>query len=109
MSMRALWVTLRVLLGIGGGYAASAAWSAALAVVLYRSAGFERAESAVLSAMLGFAFYLFALLWAFTTPRLSRVALVFGSGSLLGYGIIVWLSPAPVGATLSSLLGSMAG
>lgn len=107
--MRALWVTLRVVLGIGGGYAASAAWSAALAVMLYRGAGFDRGEAAVSSAMLGFAIYLFALLWAFTTAKLSRVAVVFASGSLLGYGIIQWLSPAPVGATISSLLQSVAG
>jgi len=92
--MRTFWVTLRVLLGIVGGYAASAAVSAALALVLARWAGFERSESTVLCAMLGFAFYLFALLWAFTTPRLSRVAAVLLGGSVLAYGVVRWLSPA---------------
>jgi hypothetical protein len=91
--MQAFRVTLRVLLGVFGGYAVCAASSAALALALTDWAGFERAESAVLCAMLGFAFYLFALLWAFTTPRLSRVAVVLLGGSLLAYGVVRWLSP----------------
>jgi len=107
--MRATWVIIRVLLGIGGGYAASAAWSAALAVVLYRAAGFDRGESTVLCAMLGFAFYLFAMLWAFTTPRVGRVAVVFVGGSLLGYGVVQWFSPVAVGAFFPNLFENMAG
>jgi hypothetical protein len=108
-SMRAIWVIFRVLLGIGGGYAASAAWSAALAVLLYRGVGFDRAESTVLCAMLGFALYLFALLWAFTTPKLSRVAAVFVGGSALGYGLVLWLSPVAVWSVIPSVLENMAG
>jgi hypothetical protein len=92
--MQAFRVTLRVLLGVFGGYAISAASSAALAVALSQSAGFERAESTVLCAMFGFAFYLVALLWAFTAPRLSRVAFVLLGGSLMAYGALRWLSPA---------------
>lgn len=99
--MRAFWVTLRVLLGVFGGYAMSAASSAALALALSEWAGFERAESTVLCAMLGFAFYLFALLWAFTTPRLSRVALVLLGGSLMAYGVVRWLSPVALSAPVA--------
>jgi hypothetical protein len=80
------------LLGIFGGYAASAATSAALVLALYRLCGFDRAEATVLCAMLGFGFYLFALLWAFTTPELGRVAVVFGSSCLVGYAVVRWLS-----------------
>lgn len=100
---------LRVLLGIGGGYAASAAWSAALALVLYRGAGLDRGESVVSCAMLGFAIYLLALLWAFTTPRLSHVATVFVGSSLLGLGIIQWLSPGPSWSLIPTLFGGTAG
>ncbi len=96
--MRATWVVFRVLIGIGGGYLASAAWSAALAVVLYRLAGFDRAESTVLCSLLGFAFYLFALLWAFSAQKLSHVAVVLMGGALLGYGLVRWLSPAVISA-----------
>jgi hypothetical protein len=99
--MQAFWVTLRVLLGVFGGYAISAASSAALALALSEWAGFERAESTVLCAMLGFAFYLFALLWAFTTPRLSHVAFVLLGGSLLAYGVVRWLSPVALSAPVA--------
>jgi hypothetical protein len=107
--MRATWVIIRVLLGIGGGYLTSAAFSAALAVVLYRAAGFDRGESTVLCAMLGFAFYLFAMLWAFTTPSVSRVAVVFAGGTLLGYGMVQWLSPVPVWSFIPNVIEGMAG
>jgi len=101
--MRAIRVLLRVSLGVGGGYAASAACSAALALILERAMGFERGESTVLCAMLGFAFYLFALLWALTTAKLGRAAVVFGGGVLLGYGVVQWLSPVMVSAVLLPL------
>jgi hypothetical protein len=106
--MQAIRVTLRVLLSIGGGYAVSAAMSAALALVLCRLAGFERAEATVLCAMLGFVFYLLSLLWAFTAPRLSRVATVLAGGSLLFYAVVRCLSPASVLA-LSSLITPLGG
>lgn len=93
--MRALRVILRVSLAVGGGYALSAALSAALALSAYQLAGFERGEATVLSSMLGFGFYLFALLWALTAPALGRVALVLGLGSLVAYGVVFWLSPEP--------------
>jgi hypothetical protein len=102
--MRAVWVTLRVLLGVGGGYAVSAATSAALALGLSQFAGLERAEATVLCAMLGFAFYLLALLWAFTEPRLGRVAVAVLGGSLLGYGVVRWLSPAATAAVSTGLV-----
>jgi len=101
--MRAIWVSLRVLLGIGGGYAASAAGSAALAVTLYRLAGFDRGESTALCTALGFAFYLFTLLWALTAPSLARVALMLTCGAVMGYGVVHWL--APVAASSPSPLG----
>ena len=97
----AISVTLRVLLGILGGYALSAGSSAALALMLSEWAGFERAESTVLCAMLGFAFYLFALLWAFTTPRLGRVAFVLLGGALMAYGVVRWLSPVALSAPVA--------
>jgi hypothetical protein len=99
--MQAFWVTLRILLGVFGGYAISAASSAALALALSEWAGFDRAESTVLCAMLGFGFYLFALLWAFTTPRLSQVAFVLLGGSLLAYGVVRWLSPVALSAPVA--------
>jgi hypothetical protein len=100
--MRAFWVTLRVLLGVFGGYAVSAASSAALALALAAWAGVERAESTVLCAMLGFVFYLFALLWAFTARRLSRVAVVLLGGSLVAYGVVRWLSPIAPGMPMAA-------
>src|SRR5687768_12197580 len=99
--MRALRVILRILLGIGGGYAVSAGLSAALALAACQLAGFERGEATVLASMLGFGFYLFALLWALTAPALGRVALVLVGGSLVAYAVVFWLSPTP--ASLAAL------
>ncbi len=93
--MRSLRVILRILLGVGGGYAMSAALSAALALAAHQLAGFERGEATVLASMLGFGFYLFALLWALTASALGRVALVLVGGSLAACGVVFWLSPAP--------------
>lgn len=93
--MLALRVILRIALAVGGGYALSAALSAALALGAYELAGFERGEATVLSSMLGFGFYLFALLWALTAPALGRVALVLVLGSLVAYGVVFWLTPGP--------------
>jgi hypothetical protein len=102
--MRAVWVTLRVLVGIVGGYAVSAATSAALALVLHRLCGFDRAEATLLCAMLGFGLYLFVLLWAFTSRGLGRVAAVLGGGCLLGYAVVRWLSPASAIALSSFIM-----
>jgi hypothetical protein len=104
--MRALRVIVRVLLGVGGGYAVSAALSASFALAAYRLAGVERGEATVLASMLGFVFYLFALLWALTSPALARVALVLLGGSLVAYGVVSWLSPAP--ASTLAAFGSAA-
>jgi hypothetical protein len=100
--MRALRIIVRVLLGVGGGYASSAALSAAFALAAYRLAGLGRGEATVLASMLGFGFYLFALLWALTSPALARVALVLLGGSLVAYGVVSWLSPAPA-STLAGM------
>jgi len=101
--MRAVWVSLRILLGLGGGYVASAAGSAALAVTLYRLGGFDSGESTVLCSALGVAFYLFTLLWALTAPSVARVALMLTCGAVMGYGVVHWL--APVAASSPSPLG----
>ena len=103
--MRAIWVALRVMLGVGGGYAASAAGSAALAVALYRLAGFDPGESAVLCTSLGFAFYLFTLLWALTAPSLARVALMLACGAFVGYGVVHWLSPVAISSPIPLGIG----
>ena len=99
--MKVLSIVLWVLAGIVGGYALSAAWSAALALVLWRLAGWDRAEATLLCAMLGFAVYLAALLWALTLPRPGRLALVLGGGAALGWGLSRWLSPGGVALALS--------
>jgi hypothetical protein len=107
--MRAIRVTVRVLLGILGGYLVSAASSAALALILCRVCGFDRAQSTVFCGMLGFAFYFFALLWALSTPRLGRLATVFIAGGCLAYGVVLWLSPASAVALSTFLIPFGAG
>jgi hypothetical protein len=87
-------ITARALLAILGGYAFSAAASAALAVALARLAGLERSEAVVLAAMLAFLVYLVVLLWAFTARRLGRVAVVLVGGALACHGLIWLLRPA---------------
>jgi hypothetical protein len=101
--MRALRITLRVLLGILGGYALSAATSAALALALHRLGGIDRAESTLLCGMFGVAFYLAVLLWTLTTPALGRAAGLSLGGCLLACVVVRWLSASPATA-LSSLL-----
>jgi len=88
--MGATRVILRVTLAVGGGYVAAAVWSAALALSLRES--MARAEAAVLSGMLAFVFFLLALLWLLTTPRLGRAGWVTAVVALLGVGVSRWLS-----------------
>jgi hypothetical protein len=107
--MRAIRNTLRLLLGVLGGYAVSAAASAALAAALCRGCGFDRAESTVLCGMLGFVFYFFALLWALSAPRLGRVATVFLAGGCFAYGVVRWRSPAPAATRSSFFVPFVAG
>ncbi|HWO13236.1 MAG TPA: hypothetical protein VNN80_27235 [Polyangiaceae bacterium] len=83
--MRALRVILRVTLAVGGGYAAAAVWSAALALGLRGSVA--RAEAAVLAGMLAFLFFLLLLLWLLTTPRLGRAGLLVVGLVLGGAGL----------------------
>src|SRR5687768_14441954 len=68
MRRRGLKVTVRVILAVLGGYAASAAVSAALAVGLARMFSWDRGEAVLLAAMLAFVVYLVLLLWAFSRP-----------------------------------------
>jgi hypothetical protein len=88
MVMGALVVAARVLVAVFGGYAFSAASSAALALALARGAGLARGEAVLLAAMLGFVVYLIVLLWAFTARSLGRVAVVVLGGALAGYGLV---------------------
>jgi uncharacterized iron-regulated membrane protein len=69
--MRVASIILRVLLIVLGGYAASAALSAGLALGLARL-GMQRGEAVVLSSLLGFLVLLGLWLWAFSWRR--RVA-----------------------------------
>jgi hypothetical protein len=85
-------VVVRVLLAVFGGYAFTAVWSAAFALILTTGFGSARAEAVVLSAMLGFLVYLGVLLWAHVERRLIRVALVLGLGGGIGYAVMRWLS-----------------
>src|SRR5262245_15035942 len=103
--MRAIWVSLRLLLGITGSYAASAAVSAALAVALYRLAGFDQGESTVLCTALGFAFFLFTLLWALTAPSLARVVVMLACGAVVGYGVVQWLAPVAASSPIPLGIG----
>jgi len=98
--MRAFRVIFRVTLALGGGYAAAAVWSAALALWLRDSLG--RAEATVLAAMLAFILFLLALLWITTTPRLARASIVALSVTLVGVGLSRWLS-AGAWPTLAAL------
>ena len=78
-------VTSRVTAGVGAGYVFIACWVPLLALVL-ALAGMQRSEAVVLSAMLGFLFYLGILLWAFTVRSLARLwtTLILASAAAAG-------------------------
>ena len=98
--MRAFRVIFRVTLALFGGYAASAVWSAVLALGLRNSIG--AGEATVLAAMLAFILFLLALLWITTTPRLARAGLLTVGATLVGVGLSRWLS-AGAWPTLAAL------
>jgi hypothetical protein len=79
-------VALRVVAAIAGGYAFTASCVALLAATL-PLAGMQRSEAVVLSAMLGFLFYLGVLLWAFSVRSLARLWTVLAGGTALAFGL----------------------
>jgi hypothetical protein len=89
----ALRMALHAALAVVGGYAFSAAWSAALAALLAWWGILPRAEAVVLCGMLGFVAYLGVLLWAVSERRLVRLAGILSAGVLCGVALSTWLSP----------------
>lgn len=90
MRARAMMRTVaRTLLSIVGGYVASSAIIAALAVLAVAT-GMERSEAATSAAMLGFLVYLAVIIWSFSDPRLLRVALALVAVTAIGTAV-VWL------------------
>ena len=77
---QAALMLLRVTAAVLGGYALNAA-VVALMVGLLATAGLARAEAVVLASMLGFVFYLGALLWAFSVRSLASLWAVLVLGT----------------------------
>jgi hypothetical protein len=84
-------VLLRVLGGVAGAYALTAALVALLSVALPLT-GLARSEAVVLAAMLGFVTYLLLLLWAFSVRSLRRLWAVMGIGTALCTALAAYLS-----------------
>jgi hypothetical protein len=80
-------VTLRVTAGVGAGYVFIACWVPLLALAL-ALAGMQRSEGVVLSAMLGFLFYLGILLWAFSVRSLARLWTTLTLASATAAGLL---------------------
>jgi hypothetical protein len=90
MAIRGIWLSLRLILPIGGGYAFTAA-AVATATTAISHAGLVRSEAVVLASMLGFPFYLGVLIWAFSERRLSRLIVVLVVAPLL-LAFALWLT-----------------
>lgn len=82
----AIGTASRVLLAVVGAYFFTTASVMLAARGLADLGLMSRSDAVVLAAMLGFLLYLGLLLWAFAERRLSRLAVVFGGGSLLLHG-----------------------
>ncbi|MDP3653390.1 MAG: iron transporter [Rhodoferax sp.] len=82
-----LALCLRLVAAVPGGYAMAAAAVAVCAGVLAH-AGMARSEAVVLSAMLGFVFYLLWLLWAFGVRSLWRLWGVLLGGLAAGTALL---------------------
>ena len=76
----------RVVGGVFGGYAFSAATVALLSVAL-AVFGMARSEAVILASMLGFLIYLGVLIWVFAEPRLQRVWTILVAGAVLAYAL----------------------
>lgn len=77
--MRIVRVIVRVAIAVLGGYAASAALSAAVAWLLPRVSGMQRSEAVVLGSMLGYLIYLGLIILAFSVRR-TRVGVTPAPG-----------------------------
>lgn len=82
-----LAMAVRIAGAVLGGYALTASYVPLLASAL-ALAGMARSEAVVLSAMLGFVFYLVVLLWAFSVRSLARLLAVTTGGTALAYGLL---------------------
>ena len=69
-------LALRVLAGIGGGFACTVALVSVSARLLVQLIGLASHEAVLIACMLGFVIYLGLLLWAFVEPRLWRLCLL---------------------------------
>lgn len=90
---RIAMVVLRVLVAVPGAFGFTTAFVALSSVVFALGFGMARGEAVLLSAMLGFLFYLASLLWAFAAPRLMPVWIVFLGGGAAAYALVSWLAP----------------
>ena len=84
-------VLLRVLGGVAGAYALTAALVALLSAALPLT-GLARSEAVVLAAMLGFVVYLLLLLWAFSVRSLKQLWAVLVIGTVLCTALAAYLS-----------------
>ena len=85
-SMRRLSLVTKILLAVGGGYAALAGIAAAGPVQLPRI-GMAKSESVVFVSMLGFVVYLVVLLLGFAEPRRWRLGAGLAPLAGGGFGI----------------------
>lgn len=86
-----LGLCLRLVAVVPGGYVLTAT-AVAVSGGLLSLAGMVRSEAVVLSAMLGFAFFLAVLLWAFSVRSLWRLYGVL-MGGLAACAALLWLMP----------------
>lgn len=77
-------LALRVVAAVGGGYACTVTLGSAGAQLLVVLGAMARSEAVILTAMLGFIFYLALLLWSFSEPRLWRIWALLVAGVAIG-------------------------
>ena len=87
-------LALRVLAGIGGGFACTVALASASARLLVQLIGLAGHEAVLIACMLGCVICLGLLLWAFVEPRLWRLCLLL----LLGIASDLALQFGPLAA-----------
>jgi hypothetical protein len=85
-------VLARTALAIVGGYIGTSATIAALALATVTLAGMDRSEAATLGSLLGFLIYLGVMIWSFSEPRLSRLALKLGAVTTASVALFALLS-----------------
>ncbi|MEM8766628.1 MAG: hypothetical protein AAGE43_04240 [Pseudomonadota bacterium] len=84
-------IALRCLIVIFGGYALTSGLVALSGQALHEL-GLPLGESVLLVTMLGFLLYLAIIIWGFADPRLPRVVLFIGVGSLASIGLSSFLA-----------------